>query len=119
MHSRCGKSPAEDHGHKLGPTRKPSCMALRLVLLHLDREFHSRKQLQDLTENAAYSIQGGISDDLILVLPRNPTSTFADSAASRCRPKLIWTTVVWAPRLSVCFKRWKLWCACLSTYIGQ
>src|SRR5437016_5248176 len=51
----------EQHGHELAPTGKPSCMALRRMSANRCFKLDSRKQLQQLTKNAAYSIHGGNS----------------------------------------------------------
>ena len=50
---------AEQHGHKLAPTTEPAGVALGFVLADCGLKLDSRKQLQPLTENAAYSIHGG------------------------------------------------------------
>src|SRR5882672_3250333 len=52
---------AKQHGDHLRPTGKASGVPLGLVLLHGRFKLHSWNQLQNLTENTAYSIQGGIS----------------------------------------------------------
>jgi hypothetical protein len=50
---------AKHHGHKLAPTGKPASVSLSLVLLDGLLELHSWKQLEQLGENATYSIHGG------------------------------------------------------------
>jgi hypothetical protein len=50
---------AEQHGHELAPTSKATSVALGLMLANRSLKFDSGKQLQQLTENAAYSIHGG------------------------------------------------------------
>ena len=49
---------AERHGHELAPTGKPARVALPLMLLDGSFKLDSRKQLQQLDENTAYSIHG-------------------------------------------------------------
>jgi hypothetical protein len=49
---------AEQHGHELAPTGKSARVALRLVLLDGSFKLDSRKQLQQLAKNTAYSIHG-------------------------------------------------------------
>jgi len=50
---------AEKHGHELAPTSKTASVALGFVLANGGLKIYSRKQLQQLAENAAYSIHGG------------------------------------------------------------
>jgi hypothetical protein len=50
---------AEKHSHELAPTGKAASVALGFVLANCSLKLDSRKQLQQLTENAAYSIHGG------------------------------------------------------------
>jgi hypothetical protein len=50
---------AEKHGHELAPTSKATSVALGLMLANRCFKLDTRKQLQQLTENAAYSIHGG------------------------------------------------------------
>jgi hypothetical protein len=50
---------AKHHGHKLAPTGKPSGVSLGMERLDGLLELRSRKQLEQLSENAAYSIHGG------------------------------------------------------------
>jgi hypothetical protein len=52
---------AEEHGHELSPAGEPSGMALGAVLADQLLKFQARKQLEDLRENAAYSLHGGTS----------------------------------------------------------
>jgi hypothetical protein len=52
---------AKQHRYKLSPTAEAPGVPLALMLLHEAFEFGPRKQLQKLTENTAYSIQGGAS----------------------------------------------------------
>jgi hypothetical protein len=52
---------AEQHRYELAPTAEASGVPLALMLLHEAFELGPRKQLQKLTENTAYSIQGGAS----------------------------------------------------------
>jgi hypothetical protein len=49
----------EQHGHDLASTGKPAHVALCLMLLDGGFKLDARKQLQQLTENTAYSIHGG------------------------------------------------------------
>jgi len=79
---------AKQHRHKLIPAAEPARMPLGLMLLNQSFKLQSRKQLQQLRKNAAYSIQA-------------ETSTFSDwlfpgtqSNVSVFRPYLIWTGVV-------------------------
>lgn len=65
---------AEQHGHELAPTGKPARVALRLMLLDGSFKLDSRKQLQQLAENTAYSLHGESLDFGDLVLARtHPT----------------------------------------------
>src|ERR1700730_8568732 len=82
----------EQHRHKLTPTGEPARVPLRLVFLHRRCELGPREQLQQLCENAAYSIHGGSlrKVDLNLVL-ENQNPAYQTSASSQ---KLIWTAVV-------------------------
>jgi len=66
---------AKQHSYELSPTREAASVALGVVLLYGRLELQSREKLQQLRENAGYSIQGGsLLSWLILVLP-NPKST--------------------------------------------
>jgi hypothetical protein len=49
----------EQHGHELAPARKATRVALSFMLVDGCFELDAGKQLQQLTENAAYSIHGG------------------------------------------------------------
>jgi hypothetical protein len=49
---------AERHSHPLAPAGEAARMALGLVILNRALEFQARDQLQQLGENAAYSIHG-------------------------------------------------------------
>jgi hypothetical protein len=50
---------AEQHRHELTPAPEPPGVPLGLVLFYNLLELCSRKQLEQLREDAAYSIQGG------------------------------------------------------------
>ena len=54
---------AEQHGDELAPAGEASRVSLALVLAHRGLELGTRKQLQNLAENAAYSIHGGCLSD--------------------------------------------------------
>jgi hypothetical protein len=58
----------EQHGHELAPAGKPASMDLAAMFANRRFNLYSCKQLQQLSENAAYSIHGGslASDDLVL-----------------------------------------------------
>jgi hypothetical protein len=49
---------AERQGHELAPTGEAPRVAFGLVILHGTLKFGAREQLQQLRENAAYSIHG-------------------------------------------------------------
>jgi hypothetical protein len=51
----------EQHGDHLRPTAEAARMMLGLVFLDLGLKRQARDKLQNLTENAAYSIHGGVS----------------------------------------------------------
>jgi len=48
----------EQHGHELAPARKTTRVPFRFMLANRYFELDAGKQLQQLTENAAYSIHG-------------------------------------------------------------
>src|ERR1700680_2355010 len=48
----------EQHGHELAPTSKTASVTLSLMLVDGRFKLGARKQLPQLTENAAYSIHG-------------------------------------------------------------
>src|ERR1700752_188999 len=50
---------AEQHGHELAPTRKPTSVPFGAVLSDGLLKLGARKQLQHLAENAGYSCHGG------------------------------------------------------------
>jgi len=52
---------AEQHRYELSPTGESSGVPLGFMVFDEAFELRPRKQLQKLTENAAYSIQGGTS----------------------------------------------------------
>jgi hypothetical protein len=49
----------EQHSHELAPTGEPASVTLRFMLANCCFELYPGKQLQQLAENAAYSIHGG------------------------------------------------------------
>jgi hypothetical protein len=59
---------AKHHGHELAPTGETSGVPLRAVRFDSALELVSGKQLEDLGENAAYSIHGGSLRSVNLVL---------------------------------------------------
>jgi hypothetical protein len=59
---------AEQHGHKLAPARKTTRVPFRFMLANGGFELHAGKQLQQLTENAAYSVHGGSLASMIWFL---------------------------------------------------
>jgi hypothetical protein len=63
----------EQHGHELAPTSKTASVTLGLMLVDGCFKFDPRKQLQQLTENTAYSIHGGSLASVIWFSPE-PTS---------------------------------------------
>jgi hypothetical protein len=65
---------AEQHGHELAPTSKAAGVAFSFMLPDCGLELHAGKQLQQLTENAAYSIHGGSLASVIWFSPE-PNST--------------------------------------------
>src|SRR6516165_4167507 len=50
---------AEQHGDELGPTAKAARVALGLMLLDPGLKLQARDELQNLAEDARYSIHGG------------------------------------------------------------
>jgi hypothetical protein len=50
---------AEQHRHELSPTAKSAAMSLGLMLPNRILKLYPWEQLQQLSENAAYSIHGG------------------------------------------------------------
>jgi hypothetical protein len=52
---------AKQHSHKLAPTGKATGVALGFAFADKDLELRPGEQMQKLTENAAYSFQGGAS----------------------------------------------------------
>jgi hypothetical protein len=64
---------AKEHGNELAPASEPARMTFRSRLAIQLLEFHTRKDLQQLRKNAAYSVQGGISCSWGWFLSRNPT----------------------------------------------
>src|SRR5215471_2047140 len=54
----CISQLTKQHGYELPPARETPRMALRSLHTHGGFKFQSRKKLQNLRENAAYSIQG-------------------------------------------------------------
>jgi hypothetical protein len=54
---------AKQHGDELPPTSEAARVSLGPVLAHELFEFQARKKLEELGENAAYSVHGGISFD--------------------------------------------------------
>src|SRR6476660_2462994 len=83
---------AKQHRYKLSPTGESAGVAFGFVLFDEAFELWSRKQLQKLTENAAYSIQGGAS--WLFVRSAELQSTY-----QRRRPmrSLIWPRVAFMP----------------------
>jgi hypothetical protein len=69
---------AKQHGYKLAPAGKSTRVPLSFVLSHQLFKLTARKQLQQLGENAAYSIQGRNSPDFDLVLALNPIQNLAE-----------------------------------------
>src|SRR5215467_6292321 len=59
---------AEQHRHKLIPTSKSPRMPFRFRLFHCLLKIHSRKNLEQLIQNAAKSLHGADSSSLIAVL---------------------------------------------------
>jgi hypothetical protein len=51
----------EEHGHELPPTAEAARMPLGLMLSHCRFKAVTRDQLENLTEDAAYSFQGEVS----------------------------------------------------------
>src|SRR5258708_942495 len=51
---------AKHHRAELVPTREPTRVALGLGLFNRSGKLQPRHELQNLTENAAYSIHGGV-----------------------------------------------------------
>src|SRR2546422_1419338 len=88
----CSRQLAKQHGHELPPTRESSGVVFPFTLLDEAFELCPWKQLQKLTENAAYSIQGGAS----WLFAR---SAELQSTYQRRRPTktLIWTRVAGRP----------------------
>src|SRR6516165_9925591 len=91
---------AEQHGDELGPTAKAALVALGLMLLDPGLKLQARDELQNLAEDARYSIHGG---KLRIVqawfLMRTQAHAIEVSAIpahplQRSGQKLIWTGVV-------------------------
>jgi len=59
---------AKEHADELTPTAKPTAVSFGLVLLDDRFKLQTGKQLEQLTENAAYSIQGAIPPGGLFVL---------------------------------------------------
>src|SRR6266498_315311 len=97
----CVAQLAEHHRDELGPAGKVSRVPFGLMVADRRLEFRPRDQLQNLTEDAAYSVQGGIPVRLILVLAEPQFNLSRIPPAGLClshsRPvarNLIWTRVV-------------------------
>jgi hypothetical protein len=54
-----GRELTKHHGHKLAPTGKTAGMPFGFMLLHSLLKLVTGEQLEQLGENAAYSIHGG------------------------------------------------------------
>src|ERR1700681_5067049 len=69
---------AEQHCHELSPTAKSATMPFGLMLPNRILELHPREQLQQLRENAAYSIHGGtlLKVELACLASFNLTESF-------------------------------------------
>src|SRR5215467_14825484 len=69
---------AKQHRHKLSPTIKSARVALGLMLPHGFLELDAGEEVEQLGENAAYSIQGGSLRRLNLVLdgPKSKLPTY-------------------------------------------
>ena len=65
---------AEHHSHKLTPATKTARVTLRLMLFHYSLKVLTREQLEDLRENAAYSIQGGSLRSVNLVFANSDST---------------------------------------------
>jgi hypothetical protein len=74
---------AKQHGDELPPTSETARMPLGSMLTHQPFEFQTRKQLEQLRENAAYSIHGGTSSAEICRFGKTTISTYRDSASSQ------------------------------------
>src|SRR5258708_4941631 len=92
---------AEQHGHKLAPTREPPSVPLGFVLLDRLLEIPARKQLQHLRENAAYFVHRLSLLKLNWFLPGTQSSVsgaqpLIGNGTLRFRPSLsslIWTAM--------------------------
>jgi len=65
---------AEEHSHELAPTGKATSVACSFMLADGCFKLDAGKQLQQLTENAAYSNHGGSLASVIWFSPE-PNST--------------------------------------------
>jgi hypothetical protein len=82
---------AEQHRHQLRPASEAARMTLGLVIPYRSGKLSSRDELQQLRENAAYSIHGGGLLKVDADSCANPTSTYQ---TRRLIPQaLIWTRV--------------------------
>jgi hypothetical protein len=52
---------AKKHGDELAPASEAARVPLGSVPPHQLLEFQARKKMEDLRENAAYSVHGGVS----------------------------------------------------------
>src|SRR6266550_610689 len=81
----------EQHRYELAPTRESTRVPLGLMLPHRTLKLVARNQLENLTEDAAYSFHGEVSPGRRLCSWQNfhqPTRDFASLFQ-----KLIWTRV--------------------------
>jgi len=63
----------KQHRDELAPAGEPASMSFGSGFANRLLKFQARKELQQLRENAAYSVQGGISCPESWFLSRNPT----------------------------------------------
>src|SRR5450432_2064703 len=91
---------AEHHRDELRPTGKAPSVAFGLMPAHRRLELQTRDHTQNLTENAAYSVHGGISVRCIGSGQPNPTYRGFHLPVWRPQPltpgesNLIWTRVI-------------------------
>src|SRR5215471_21406722 len=78
----CMSELAEQHGDQLGPTAEAAGVPFRFMLPDFGLERQARDELQDLAENAAYSIHGGSLRVVDVWFLGNTNSDYLASACS-------------------------------------
>jgi hypothetical protein len=78
---------AKKHGDELPPTGETPGVAFASMPTHQPFKFQTRKQLEQLRKNAAYSVHGGTSSVEICRFGKTTNSTYRVSAFSQ-KPNL-------------------------------